>query len=386
MDRNITADLVEAYASIYQTQEEPQFLSENYNLDNSELVLDECYIAAQYLVQEGLDEYAIEDLIEEMGLNEFVNFVYDIFDEYVLTEARRGQPRGSQREVTGKKRHFKDITDKGVKTKAAKRTPEHKKRAAERGNEPELTDRQRRIAQFRNSPEVKKGREKSAERLNVVRGKAVPTARKPTAVDRAVDRAADVIRSGVARHNKAMTGAGELAKVAGRAARLIGTNVLKPAAAGFFGTLGGAGHVAAKGLNKEEIEYLLSYLIDEGYANDVDSAFVILENMSDLWVNVIFEEVLDERNRGERGMSDEEVRRRRNLGLRDPRMSSSAFGDHGPQSAIQRFHRIRGKKRTEAHKSRRHMRHDTEEGGRYEANKDHKDGYPSIKFKGSGPG
>jgi hypothetical protein len=183
-----------------------------------------------------------------------------------------------------------------------------------------------------------------------------------------------------------MKGAGELAKVAGRAARLIGTNVLKPAAAGFFGTAGAAGHVASKGLKKEEVEYLLSYLIDEGYANDVDSAFVILENMSDLWVNVIFEEVLDERNRGEQGMSDREVGRRRNLGLRNPELSSSALGDHGPQGAIQRFHSRKGKQRTAIHKSRRHMRHDTEEGGRYEANKDHKDGYPSIKFKGSGPG
>lgn len=34
---------------------------------------------------------------------------------------------------------------------------------------------------------------------------------------------------------------------------------------------------------KENYEYLISYLLDEGYADDLDSAYVILENMSEDW-------------------------------------------------------------------------------------------------------
>ena len=142
---------------------------------------------------------------------------------------------------------------------------------------------------------------------------------------------------------------------------------------------------------REDIyDTILSHLIDEGYAESVEQAEVIMVNMSEDWRESIVEEVLDERNRGEEGMSDREVSRRRNLGGNTRfTVSSDALGDHGSQGAIQKFHNRKGKLRQAIHKSGRNTRGDTGESGgkgRYEANKDHTDGYPSITKRGQGPG
>ena len=67
--------LMEAYSSIYTPQEE---------------LTEEVQIAAQYFYEMGLNEEGIDILIEELGVEEFAEFVYDIAEEYVLTEARAG--------------------------------------------------------------------------------------------------------------------------------------------------------------------------------------------------------------------------------------------------------------------------------------------------------
>jgi hypothetical protein len=136
-------------------------------------------------------------------------------------------------------------------------------------------------------------------------------------------------------------------------------------------------------------DIILSHLLDEGYADTQEQAEVIMVNMSEEWRESIVEETLDERNRGEQGMSDREVSRRRNLGGNTrSTVSSDALGDHGSQGAIQKFHNRKGKLRQSIHKSGRNTRGDTGESGgkgRYEANKDHTDGYPSITKRGQGP-
>ena len=136
-------------------------------------------------------------------------------------------------------------------------------------------------------------------------------------------------------------------------------------------------------------DVILEHLITEGYADTNENALVIMANMSEEWRESIVEEVLDERNRGEGGMSDREVSRRRNLGGNTrSKVSSSSLGDHGPQGAIQKFHNVKSKQREAIHKTSRGVRGDTGESGgkgRYEANKDHKDGYPSITKRGQGP-
>ena len=137
----------------------------------------------------------------------------------------------------------------------------------------------------------------------------------------------------------------------------------------------------------DSFDAIKGHLLDEGYADTEEAALKIMANMSEEWRESI---VLDERNRGEQGMSDREVSRRRNLGGNTrSTVSSDALGDHGSQGAIQKFHNRKGKLRQAIHKSGRNTRGDTGESGgkgRYEANKDHTDGYPSITKRGQGPG
>ena len=133
-------------------------------------------------------------------------------------------------------------------------------------------------------------------------------------------------------------------------------------------------------------DIIKGHLLDEGFADTEEAALAIMTNMSEEWR----EQILDERTRGEQGMSDSEVSRRRNLGGNTRfNVSSGALGDHGSQGAIQKFHKRKSGLRQAIHKSGRNTRGDTGESGgkgRYEANKDHTDGYPSITKRGQGPG
>ena len=47
-------------------------------------------------------------------------------------------------------------------------------------------------------------------------------------------------------------------------------------------------------MTADHYEFLSGYLIDENFASDLDSALAIIENMSDEWIQSIFEENLDE--------------------------------------------------------------------------------------------
>lgn len=66
--------LQEAYQQMYQLDEEVE-------------------IATEYFYEMGLNEYGVNALIEELGVEEFVEWVYDIAESYTLTEARAGGSR-----------------------------------------------------------------------------------------------------------------------------------------------------------------------------------------------------------------------------------------------------------------------------------------------------
>ena len=55
-----------------------------------QVINEEVEIASHYFCEMGLNEIGIEILIEELGVEEFVEFVYDISEDYYLTEARAG--------------------------------------------------------------------------------------------------------------------------------------------------------------------------------------------------------------------------------------------------------------------------------------------------------
>ena len=343
-------NLQEAYASIY------------YQNEGQEELTEEVQIAAQYFYEMGLNEEGVDILIEELGVEEFAEFVYDIAEEYTLTEARAGGAR------------IEPVTAKGQKFKSGKPTGKSLQRLR-------AQKAARQESEAKSSASKPSGMKSSLQRQSAVAAAAKKQPKKPGLLDRI----AGTVNRGIERHNAAMSAARETGKVIRKAAKGAG-QVAREVGRGASGAARLAGHVAKKGLNDE---YIMGYLIDEGYPDTNENAIAIMANMSEDWRETIVEEVLDERNRGEEGMSDREVSRRRNLGGNTrSKVSSSSLGDHGPQGAIQKFHNVKSKQRQEIHKTARGVRGDTGESGgkgRYEANKDHKDGYPSITKRGQGP-
>lgn len=91
---------------------------------------------ADYLIAEGLNEYGIDILIEEMGLDDFCDFVDEISSEEFLVEWRRGAG-GTKVRGSGMSKSGKSIGSLkgGAKASAIRATPEHKARKAEREKE-----------------------------------------------------------------------------------------------------------------------------------------------------------------------------------------------------------------------------------------------------------
>ena len=79
-------------------------------VDNCVKMEDVAEIATEYFLSEGLNEYGIDILIDEMGLDDFCDFVNDISDEYMLSEART---------LVGKKKTAATGKARGVSLKAA---------------------------------------------------------------------------------------------------------------------------------------------------------------------------------------------------------------------------------------------------------------------------
>jgi hypothetical protein len=216
--------LQEAYASIYS---QPQELSE------------EVEIAAQYFYEMGLNENGVDILIEELGIEEFAEFVYDIAEEYVLTEARAGGSKIEPKLASGKAIEGKP--------KAASLKSLRKKKAA------------RKEAEENASAEKPSGMKASLKRQSAVAAAAKKQPKKPGLLDRV----AGAVNRGIERHNAAMSAARETGKVIGKAAKGAG-QVARGVASGASGAAKLAGHLATKGLS-EEVEAWVNALVEEGY-------------------------------------------------------------------------------------------------------------------------
>lgn len=247
--------LFEAYENVYAQEDVTQEFSE------------EVEIAAQYFYEMGLNEEGIDILIEELGDEEFTEFVYDIAEEYVLSEARAGGAR------------IEPVTAKGQKFKSGKPTGKSLERLR-------AQKAARRDAESKASASKPSGMKASLQRQSAVAAAAKKQPKKPGVLDRV----AGAINRGIARHNAAMNAAKETGKTIKKAAGHVG-GVAKEVGRGASGAARLAGHVARKGLNDE---YIMAYLMDEGYANTEDAARAILENMSVEWKQNIMEREMDE--------------------------------------------------------------------------------------------
>jgi hypothetical protein len=144
---------------------------------------------------------------------------------------------------------------------------------------------------------------------------------------------------------------------------------------------------------REEVsvyDIILSHLLDEGYAETSKAAEAIMVNMSEEWR----EEIIDEANKAERelGLSSRAREQARNLNRNADKPIFYKNSQMGKSSdpIVNKAHKRMTAKRQASHKAGRHLRGDTGEKGnvvksRYQANKDHTDGYPSITLRGYGP-
>jgi hypothetical protein len=159
--------------------------------------------------------------------------------------------------------------------------------------------------------------------------------------------------------------------------------------------VGAARRRAHKAQRNEQVDIydlVLDHLLDEGFCDDVNSANVIMAHMSEEWLD----EILDEANKAERmlGLSSRERERARNLNqyIGKPSFYNNTKGGRGDNSdpILNKAHKHMTQKRQKNHNALRYQRADlgapsTVVKSRYQANKDHQDGYPSITKRGEGP-
>jgi len=308
-------DMQLLYSAVYNEELREQFEEYNNTIYDEDIV----EVATEYFYSYGLNEDGIGILIEKVGLESFVEYVYELSEDlHVLTEARRARKR------TGGDSYAE------VKAKIDAKE-EAKKKAKEAATEKKETERK--------EPESR-GVESQAKAEQ-------PKSKKPVrdAIARTVLGAVKSYNAGMKRHNDATSIAsdtarhvaretGGLLRTLGNTARIgagkaidhLTTHGLKVAKEEF--KLGRkktrkelARYVAAlqtlQGNNQEpttqsqssgeptrrrrttnlkDVEVrediydtILSHLIDEGYAESVEQAEVIMVNMSEEWRESIME-------------------------------------------------------------------------------------------------
>ena len=226
-DREIVG-LHQAYLDVYSNL--------NYNQDIVE-------VATEYFYTYGLNEDGIDILIEKVGLDNFVEFVYDLSEDLtILTEARSAKRR------TGSE-SYADVKAKIDAKEAAKK--EAKAAALKR----------------KESERVEPGADTESK-------KEQPKSKKPIR-----DAIAGQILAGMERHRQATQTAGRLAGETGRTLGRI---------ASLAGEAGrrGVEHVKTHGMKSlansfDPFDTILEYLVAEGYADSYEEAEYIIEDMSD---------------------------------------------------------------------------------------------------------
>ena len=217
-----------------------------FNVYENEQSNEEVEIASHYFCEMGLNEIGVEILIEELGVEEFAEFVYDISEEYYLTEARAGGVI------------IKPVTTKGTPFKSGKPTGKSLERLRKKKEERKEAE----------SSERPSGMKAALQRQDAM----VSASKQQPKKKGLLDRVAGAVLKGIERHKAATSGMGAATKVTA-------------------GKVGNAARAFAKGFTEETDLYniILSHLIDEGYADTEEAAECIMGNMSEEWRDDIIE-------------------------------------------------------------------------------------------------
>ncbi len=197
-------------------------------------------LAAQYFYEMGLNENGIEILIEELGVSQFTDFVYDIAEESLLVEARAGGSRIEPKLASGKAIEGKP---KAASLKRLRAQKEARREAEEKAS----------------------AAKPSGLRASLQRQSAIANAKKEQPKKRGVlDRIAGAVLAGMERDKAAR-------EKFGKAARETGAVIQKAAkGAGYVAREFGSGMSTAAKVGKrvvtgEEVELWVNQLVEEGY-------------------------------------------------------------------------------------------------------------------------
>ncbi len=315
------------------------------------VINEEVEIASHYFCEMGLNEIGVQILIEELGAEEFAEFVYDISEEYYLTEARAGGVKIEP--VTTKGKQFVDPKKISKSSLARLRAQKEKERAGEASERP------------------------SGMKAALQRQDAMVSASKQQPKKKGLlDRVAGAVLKGIERHKKATAGTGaatrETASKIGKAAGQFRTGLMssydnwvgqlisdgydlsnwtdeglfeyyeqlceESLEIGQSPTPGGKTKktpvippLPPKGTKvntgyKESYEIVFDYLISEGYADTNEAALAIMASMSEDWKYSIVEATY--KPSGSAAPTDTPA---------DTRMTVTAADKAGNTKAYQRF-------------------------------------------------
>ncbi len=254
MNTQQVSDLRLLYHAVYDENLREQ--AEEYN--NTVFDEDIVEVATEYFYTYGLNEDGIDILIEKVGLDNFVEFVYSLSEDLtVLTEAR-----AAKRRKGGKS--YEEVKEEIDRKEAAKKAA--KKKASE-------------AAQERKENEKKEPESKGAD----TEAKAQQPKKRPIR-----DAIARQVLAGMERHRRAMELARETGKTVSKAASAVTHEVDRWAGE----------HVKKHGLKSlaneefDNFDLILEYLVAEGYADTNQAALAIMANMSEEWKQSICESLI----------------------------------------------------------------------------------------------
>ena len=266
MNTQQVSDLKLLYEAVY--DENLREKAEEYN--NTVYDQDIVEVATEYFYNYGLNEDGIDILIEKVGLDNFVEFVYDLSEDLVvLTEARSAKKRTGGKSYEEVKAEIDAREAKKVAKKKATKSAEERKETEKKEPESKGPDTEAKAEQ--------------------------PKSKKPIR-----DAIARQILAGMKRHREATQTAGNLARETGKTLGKI-ASVTHEA-----GRRAGE-HVKKHGLKSlaneefDNFDIILEYLISEGYADTNENALAIMSNMSEEWRDNIFE-----LHKGRHGQSETE--------------------------------------------------------------------------------
>lgn len=176
-----------------------------------ETILEVVDIASEYFYQEGLNSTGVDILIENLGIEDFVQFVFELTEEYNLTEARAGGSRVEPKTKAGKS---VGSLKGGAKTAAIARLRKEKQA--------------RRDAESKASASKPSGMKAALQRQSAVASaKKQQPAKKPLKdrIAKGVLGAVKAYQQGMERHRAATATAGKAVKVAAKGASEFGKGV-----------------------------------------------------------------------------------------------------------------------------------------------------------------